>query len=163
MREKKKRLHLDSQERSILLQSLVEMKNCSMRERFVERLQIDGGNLCSWGEWFGRPYDNFHVVERVRWTKDKIQIHFEEEKSLYIRKPAKIMNEEKRLVIGDAAEILWVWYAYGKAHSYENMYVRQYTKHADGIIIRAEGKRSDVRNGDGILFHPLKEVAVYLG
>lgn len=50
----------------------------------------------------------------------------------------------KELVVGNAQSVLWGWYAYGKPHTYENMYVRQYMKNAEGTIRRAEGKRSDV-------------------
>jgi hypothetical protein len=50
----------------------------------------------------------------------------------------------KELVVGNAQSVLWGWYAYGKPYTYENMYVRQYMKNAEGTIRRAEGKRSDV-------------------
>ena len=46
-----------------------------------------------------------------------------------------IINENERLVIKDATRVLWVWYDYCREHTYENLYVRQYTKSADGKII----------------------------
>ena len=141
----------------------LEKAKCCMKERFLERLKTDGGSLCIWGEWFGRPQEHFHVVESVRWGRDEIRIYFEEGESLFIQKPTKIINEEKRLVIGDAESVLWVWYAYGREHIYENLYVRQYTKNTDGMVRRAEGKRSDVRIGEGSLFYPMEEEAVWLG
>ena len=70
------------------------------------------------------------------------------------------MNEEKQLLIGDAAMVLWVWYCYGKEQIYDNMYIRQYRKDKDGIIFRAEGKRRDVKNDDGIAFRAKGENAV---
>lgn len=138
------------------MEPLEEAKRC-MKERFVERLKIDGGSLCIWGEWFGRPQDNFHVVEAVCWMKDEIRIQFREGESLFIYKPAKIRNEKKQLVIEDAENVLWVWYAYGKPHTYENMYVRQYIKNANGRIIRADGKP-----GKSILCQSMEEKAVLL-
>ena len=96
--------------------SLLERAGQCMKERFAEKLKVDGGSLCVWEEWLGRPHDNYHVVETVRWER------------------------KKNLVIGNAQEVFWVWYAYGRA-VYENMYVRQYRKHANGIILRVEGKR----------------------
>lgn len=131
-------------------------------KRFSKRLKIDGGSLCIWGEWFGRPFDNFHVVETVCWEKDEIKIYFQGGESLYIQNPTKIINEEKQLVIGDAASVQWEWYYYGKEQVYENMYVRQYIKNADGTIIRTEGKRSEIKAGEGSLFSPVKEEAVWL-
>lgn len=143
--------------------TLLEKAKICMRERFVQTLLITGGSLCVWGERFGKPHDKFHIVDTVRWGKDEIRIHFLNEESLFIQNPVMIVNEEKRLLIGDATEILWVWYDYGKVHNYENMYVRQYIKKEDGTILRAEGKRRDVREGEGILFHPIKNMAIYIG
>jgi hypothetical protein len=147
------------QENSILLE---KAKNC-MKERFVQTLQISSGSLCIWGEWFGKPYDKFHIVDTVRWGIDEIRIHFQEEEALFIHNPVRIVNEESRLLIGDATEILWVWYDYGKVHNYENMYIRQYIKRGDGTIFRTEGRRRDVRIGEGILFHPIENIAIYIG
>lgn len=143
--------------------SLLERAEQCMKERFVEKLKIDGGSLCIWGEWFGRPHDNYHAVESVRWEKDEIQINFQEGESLFIYKPEKILNGKKKLVIGNAQKVLWVWNAYGRAQVYENMFVRQYTKDANGMILRAEGKRKDVRDGDGSAFHSNDGAAVWLG
>ena len=116
--------------------------------------------MCIWGEWFGRPYDNFHRVKSVRWERDEIVIHFNQGESLYISNPSKIVNEEKQFLIGDASKVLWVWYYYGKPQTYDNMYVRQYRKDKDGIILWAEGKRRDVKNDDGIAIQARGENAV---
>ena len=59
-------------------------------------------------------------------------------------------------------KILWIWYDYGKAHTHENMYVRQYTKKAGGIILRMEGKQNEISDDDGVIFQPTKEQAVCL-
>lgn len=59
-------------------------------------------------------------------------------------------------------KVLWIWYESGKAHTHENMYICQYTKTRQGIILRAEGKQSDIRDDDGVAFQPLNEQAVYL-
>lgn len=143
--------------------TLLEKAKCSMQERFLDELRIKGGSICIWGEWFGRPYDNFHTVESVQWRKTEIVIHFDQGESLYIYNPANIINEEKRFVIGEATKVLFVWYYYGKEHTYDNLYVRQYIKDADGNLLRAAGKRRDVRNGEGIAWKPLGEVALSIG
>ena len=142
--------------------TLLEKARRSMGDYFQEELLIRGGGLRIWGEWFGRPHDNVHIVERVCWEKDAISINFCGGESLYIDGPSAIINEEKRFVVTDAARVLWVWYDYGKARTYENMCVREYIKTADGKILRAEGKRRDVGDGDGRLFQPLEQHAVWL-
>ena len=140
--------------------TLLDKVKYSMKERFLEELKIEGGSLCIWGEWFGRPYDNFHTVESVRWERTKISIHFDQGESLYISNPTKTVNQKRKLLIGDASKVLFVWYEYGKEHTYDNMFVRQYTKSEDGKILRAEGKRRDVNNNDGVVFLPLGKNAV---
>lgn len=127
-----------------------------------DKLMIEGGSLCIWGEWFGRPYDNFHKVKSVRWEECEIIIYFDQDESLYISNPSNITNEDKQLCIGEASKILFAWYYYGKPRTYENLYVRQYTKDTDGTIVRAEGKRRDVKDGDGIVFQPKSENAIYI-
>lgn len=142
--------------------TLLDKVKCCMRERFLYELKVKGGSLCIWGEWFGRPHDNYHIVDTVRWEKDQIILRFNEEEGLYINNPVGIINESERLVIKDAERILWVWYYYGREHTYENLYVRQYTKSTDGKIIRTEGKRRDVKDGDGVVFRLMGENAICL-
>lgn len=140
---------------------LEKVKRC-MSYRFVEELLIKGGSISFWGEYFGRPYDNFHRIEAVHWQRDSISINFSEGESLYVTNPVGIVNSEHKFAIQDATKVLWVWYCYGKERSYENMFVRQYEKDDKGMIIRAEGKRSQIKDGDGIAFQPKEDCAVNL-
>lgn len=66
---------------------LLDKVKCFMGEYFKEELKIKGGSVCIWGEWFGRPGDNFHQVKTVKWTEDSISIHFKGGESLYITDP----------------------------------------------------------------------------
>ena len=132
---------------------LDKVKRC-MGDYFREEILIKGGSLCIWGEWFGRPYDNFHALESVRWKDDMLMMKFRDGESLSIRNPVGLINEEKRFIVEDAASVLWVWYGYGREQTYHNMYVRQYVRRPDGTILRAEGKRGDVHDGDGRAVHP---------
>ena len=159
-----------------------KVKRC-MEERFLYELEIKGGSLCIWGEWFGRPHDNFHIIETVRWRKverktlstidfesaeagmgykNEVVLRFKEGEFLSISDPVGIVNEKGRLVIRDAAQIIWTWYLYDREHTYENLYVRQYIKNAEGKIMRAEGKRHDIKSTDGTVFYPTGENAVCL-
>ncbi|GEM_PF-4545725 len=140
---------------------LEKVKRC-MNHRFADEIIINGGSISFWGESFGRPHDNFHRIETVRWERENISIHFSEGESLYVTEPVGIVNSEQKFEIQDAAKILWVWYLYGEERSYENMFVLQYKKNHKGLIIRAEGKRSQVKDGDGMIFQPKEPCAVYL-
>ena len=114
--------------------TLLEKVTCCMKERFLYELEIKGGSLCFWGEWFGRPCDNFHVIKSVQWEQNEVVLHFKGEELLYIRNPVGIINEKECLIIQEAAQILWAWYPDDKEHTYKHLYIRQYTKNADGEI-----------------------------
>ena len=131
-------------------------KRC-MRSRFMEKLRINDGSLYIWGEMVGQ----LHVVETVEWNNEEIRIHFAEG-YLHIYQPTNIINEKKQLIIGDAMKILWIWSDCGKACTHENMHIRQYTKTAQEIILRVEGKQSDISDDDGVIFQPMKEQAICL-
>lgn len=45
-------------------------------------LCISGGTLRFYGEWFGRPFDNFHVVQTAVRTKNALHIQFSEKEEL---------------------------------------------------------------------------------
>ncbi len=41
-----------------------------LTEKFVQKYnkrqgQIEGGSLCFYGHWFGRPHDNYHQLKLV--------------------------------------------------------------------------------------------------
>lgn len=135
----------------------IETAKRSMKRHFIEKLRIDDGSLYIWGELVGQ----LHIIETVEWNDEEIRIHFAEG-YLHIYRPTNVINEKNQLIIGQAMKVLWIWYESGKAHTHENMYIRQYTKTRQGIILRAEGKQSDIRDDDGVVFQPLNEQAVYL-
>lgn len=142
--------------------TLLEKVKCQMKECFLEELKIKSGSIQIWGEWFGRPYDNIHVVKSVQWSKSEIVIHFNKGESLYIKHPSIITNEENKFMIEDATEILWVWYDYGKEPTYDHLYVREYLKDEKGVIMRVEGKRKEVNDQSGIIYSPKNKIALII-
>lgn len=141
---------------------LLDKVKCFMGEYFKEELKIKGRSVCIWGEWFGRPGDNFHQVKTVKWTEDSISIHFKGGESLYITDPEVVENKADRFVVRDASRVLWTWYLYGEKQVYRNLCVRQYRKNEEGLILRAEGKRRDVKEDNGVLFPAGKSCAVLI-
>ena len=137
-----------------------EKIRCFTEKNFAEGLLIKRGTIQIWGEWFGRPYDNIHIIESVKWSSTEIIIHFDQGETLYITDPVKIINEEKQFIISDASKVLFTWYYYGKEQTYDNLYVRQYIKNVDGNILRAEGKRRDIGSSEGHPFQTFSKNAV---
>lgn len=143
--------------------TLLEKVKYQMSQKFFDELKIKGGGIQFWGEWFGRPHDNYHVIKSVEWRKDFIMIEFDGGESLYVENPSVILNENNRFCIKSATKILWIWYYYGKPQTVENLFVRQYTKSIkDGVIKRVEGRRKDVKDQDGLIFQPQSMIALII-
>ena len=49
-----------------------------------------GGSLCFYGDWFGRPFDNYHEIKEYSYSDDVLEIVFETSYGLIIQ--AKIRN-----------------------------------------------------------------------
>ena len=135
--------------------TLLEKVKQAIGERFVDELKIEGGCISIWGEYFGRPYDNYHSITSLRWSHEEIAILFSNDQSLYIKNPIVKQNEKDIFVVEDASEVLWVW------NEKNIRYVRLYIK-KDNVILRAEGKRSEIRNESCMPFEPKNNVAVVI-
>lgn len=133
-----------------------------MGEYFKKKLKIKGGSVCIWGEWFGRPHDNFHRVKNVEWREESISIHFEGGEFLYIKKPEGIVNQDGTFSVENASEVLWTWYLYGEKQIYGNLCERRYVRQGDGSILRSEGRRGDMKQENGIPFQTGGKPAVLI-
>lgn len=89
-----------------------------------------GGALRFWGEYFGRPYDNFHSPVSAELNDEILIIQFKDGERLTVYKPSGIVNEPNDFHIENASKIVWEWYYYGNEHSPENLCKREYTNSA---------------------------------
>ncbi len=96
-----------------------------------------GGSLRFWGEWFGRPYDNFHRVQYAQYdtTTNELIIYFEEE-ILRIKQPQEIYNTEREFYVVDAEEISWQWSSYGEPITRDSQNYIIYHKNTDGTFYK---------------------------
>lgn len=71
------------------------------------------GSICFYGEWFGRPYDNYHKIKGYSYTGDTLEIVFDQWEQLIVIEPSGIINTEKEFRISSAKQVKWSWYPYG--------------------------------------------------
>jgi hypothetical protein len=104
------------------------------RHNSSQRL-FDGGSLCIWGNWFGRPMDNIHKITSVSFDQDKniLTLTFDNNERLTIWNALRITEEKTKLQIDNADKVLWEWYFYGKPQTKENLFFEEY-KQTDGKI-----------------------------
>lgn len=104
-------------------------KEFADRYNFSRQL-FEGGSLCIWGNWFGRPMDNFHKIISVLFDteKNKLTLTFDNKECLTIWNPSNITEEQGQLQIDNADKVLWEWYFYGKPQTKENLFFEEYNR-----------------------------------
>jgi len=103
---------------------------------------VKGGTLCFWGDWFGRPYDNYHIVVSAEWNTGEsiLTLLFRNGEKCTVYNPQKIVNEEKQFYISDAKKIEWEWYPYGQECVPQNLCKRTYTyEDSENILLEYSG------------------------
>lgn len=94
---------------------------------------VKSGTLRFWGEWFGRPMDNFHKIVRCDVQDDTLCIFFDGAETLTVHRPQGFVASAKEFWIADADRVLWEWYYYGKPHLPENLYHEEFIKEDDNV------------------------------
>ena len=72
-----------------------------------------GGTMCFYGEWFGRPYDNYHKIVNAAFENDCLTIYFKNSEVLSIYNPTEIINEEHCFEVKQATKVVWQYTPYG--------------------------------------------------
>lgn len=84
------------------------------------QIKKQGGSLCFYGDWFGRPGDNFHRIKHYSYQDDVLEIVFEEWERLIVFEPLGIINTEKEFSINQSKMVKWSWYSYGSSQKEMN-------------------------------------------
>jgi hypothetical protein len=98
-----------------------------------EHKQDVQGSLRIFGDWFGRPHDNCHVLTSVMAEEDYLTLRFNGEESLQIWTPSAPEFSGHRLGVRLASRVRWEWFYYGRPHLPENRYFLDYVVAADRI------------------------------
>jgi len=94
-----------------------------------KNIKINGGTLRFWGNWFGRPMDNYHEVKNAEFDKETkiLKLTLNEDELITVWNPSKIQIGQKELRIKKADKILLEWYSYGAEKTEENFLFDSYT------------------------------------
>lgn len=106
-------------------------------------LKLKSGSLRFWGEWFGRPYDNYHNINNLLLFKDEnfqvLEIQFGQDEVLSIWNPKGIIIDDKNFIIEDAEKLRWEWYSYGDPKIKDNRYFKEFIK-GNEKLVRSSGR-----------------------
>jgi len=78
------------------------------------------GSLCVFGDWFGRPMDNWHQLVSHEEKEGYVRLTFNEGETLEVWEPAGLKIEGKSFVIQRASRVRWEWFYYGRPKLPEN-------------------------------------------
>ena len=94
---------------------------------------VKAGTLRIWGEWFGRPYDNYHRIVGCEADDGSVQVSFNEGETMTLWNPRGFHIDRDTFRIGAADRVRWEWYYYGRPKTSENRYYKDYRKTRDVI------------------------------
>jgi hypothetical protein len=96
-------------------------------QRFQE-LEFEGGTLRFWGNWFGKPMDNYHQIKEVKFDSvlKKLILILNEGEKIKIWNPSELKLGKTELRIEKADKILFEWNYYGEEKSNENLRFESY-------------------------------------
>ncbi len=82
---------------------------------------VNSGTLRSWGQWFGRPYDNVHQLVECHASDDCLRLHFDGGEALSVWNPSEVLIDESTFRIGSATALRWTSFYYGRPKTPENL------------------------------------------
>ena len=97
---------------------------------------LKGGSLCFWGQWFGKPYDNFHEINSIEFNSDKniLTIVFIANEKLIITHPLIIEEYTNKIEIKTADSIYFEWYDYGKPQTPKHLLYYHFIRTGNKIL-----------------------------
>ncbi|WP_198528774.1 hypothetical protein [Kineothrix alysoides] len=79
------------------------------------KIRKQGGSLCFFGDWFGKPWDNFHRIKNYSYQDDVLEIVFDEWERLLVFEPLGMINTDKEFSIKQAKMVKLSWYSYNNS------------------------------------------------
>ena len=94
---------------------------------------LKAGSLRFWGDWFGKPHDNWHKIVRCSADGNALRIEFNDGEKLIVVEPEGLELSASTFAIRNAAAVRWEWFYYGRPKTPSNLYFLDFVKSATGI------------------------------
>jgi hypothetical protein len=104
-----------------------------LRKCMANRL---GGTLCIWGQWFGRPMDNVHILVAADAEDDQLHLGFDGGEDLLVWGPRHAAVDGNSFTIRDAERVRWEWFYYGRPRMAANRYYQDYSCDGSAIVVK---------------------------
>jgi hypothetical protein len=109
----------------------------SIADRISSALpNVKAGSLRMWGEWFGKPHDNFHTIKGCSSTGSALILQFDGGETLTVENPEGLELSNTLFSIRSASAVQWEWFYYGRPHIADNRYYYRFTR--NGVFVEAQ-------------------------
>jgi hypothetical protein len=94
---------------------------------------VKSGTLRFWGEWFGRPHDNYHRIVGCECEENLLKLHLNEGETLSACSPVGVIVSPTKFKIAKAERVRWEWFYYRRPKVAANLYFEEFVNSPDGI------------------------------
>jgi hypothetical protein len=84
------------------------------------------GSLCMFGDWFGRPHDNWHRIKSFELKENYLKLVFNEDETLEVWNWQGLSEKGKGFIIQHASRVRWEWFYYGRPKLPENRFFQEH-------------------------------------
>ena len=105
------------------------------------------GSLRVFGDWFGRPWDHWHIATAYVASGDCIKLTFNGGETLEVWGAQGLAKEADRFTIQRAERVRWEWYAHGRPRLSENRFFEEHVVKGSAVeaTTNANGYRPEFR------------------
>jgi hypothetical protein len=96
------------------------------------------GSLCVFGDWFGRPMDNWHRLVSYEAKEGYVRLVFNEGETLEVWEPSGFRFDGKSFIIQSASRVRWEWFYYGRPQIPENRFFIDHFLTSDGVDAKSD-------------------------
>lgn len=114
-----------------------------------------GGSMRFWGEWFGKPMDNFHRVTKAFYDNNAnvLTMHFNAGEICTVYGPIGVLSTEQTFHVENAARVVWSYPYYKSPQGPEVRaqldFVREYRNSVICTITYGESVRTKRLHPEG--------------
>jgi hypothetical protein len=100
---------------------------------------VKRGSLRFWGNWFGRPYDNSHLIVSCKAVGDSLVLVFDQGETLTVKSPRRLALTQTKFKIRNADSLKLEWYSYGEPRIASSLCMLE-IRNAEGQVPEPSGE-----------------------
>jgi hypothetical protein len=136
------------------------MSSQDLRNAIYAKLDtLRSGSLTFWGNWFGKPYDNYHRIVGAYSIEGTVVIYFDRAETLIIDSPRDWSLDNGLLIARRAERVRFQWFYYGRLPSRESLQLDEYRWNGGDLTFTTDfqpGRRAELnRQSPAVELHAL--------